>query len=81
MQIRQWVKSWNAHLGVRATPKTLVDAITRKGLAEATALKDQIKREFQLLELSSIKLSVFLSAEWTVDWIAIMQSPYDSNHP
>ena len=48
MQIRQWVKSWNAHLGEKATPKTLVDAITRKGLAEATALKDQIKREFQL---------------------------------
>ena len=48
MQIRQWVKSWNAHLGDIATPKTLVDAITRKGVTEATALKHQIVREFQL---------------------------------
>ena len=47
-QIRQWVRSWSSHLGDRATPKDLVDVITRKGLSEATKLKDQIKSEFQL---------------------------------
>ena len=47
-QIRQWVGSWKAHLGDRATPQVLVDVITRKGLSPATELKDQIQREFQL---------------------------------
>merc|ERR1711971_108810 len=31
-QIRQWVESWNAHLGDRATPIALVDAVNRKRL-------------------------------------------------
>ena len=33
----------NSKLGDRATPKVLVDAINRKRLIGATALKDQIK--------------------------------------
>ena len=44
----QWVGTWNAHLGDRATPGKLIDAIIKKSLAEATQLKDQIKREFKL---------------------------------
>ena len=47
-QIRQWVRSWHAHLGERATPSAIVDAIIKKRLAAATQLKDQIKREFEL---------------------------------
>ena len=47
-QIRQWVSCWKAHLGDRATPQVLVDIITRKRLTEATHLKDQIKKEFEL---------------------------------
>ena len=38
----------NSKLGDRATPKVLVDAINRKRLIGATALKDQIKGEFKL---------------------------------
>ena len=47
-QIRQWVRSWHAHLGDRATPRVLVDAIVKNRLAAATKLKDQIEREFEL---------------------------------
>jgi len=47
-QVRQWVASWHAHLGDRATPGHLVNAITKKGLAEATQLRDQVIREFHL---------------------------------
>ena len=47
-QIRQWVDSWYAHFGDRATPKALVGVITRKKLTQATELKDKIER-FQLL--------------------------------
>ena len=47
-QIRQWVGCWNAHLGDRATPQALVDLITKKGVTQATQLKDELKREFHL---------------------------------
>jgi len=47
-QVRHWVASWHAHLRDRATPGHLVNAITKKGLAEATQLRDQVIREFHL---------------------------------
>ena len=46
-QVRQWVNMWHSHLGVKATPKNLVEVITKK-VGGATMLKDKIKKEFQL---------------------------------
>ena len=40
--------SWKAHLGDKATPKALVDIITKKELTQANNLRDQIKKEFKL---------------------------------
>ena len=42
------MRSWKAHLGRQATPKALVEVITKKEVKEATSLKDQIKKEFGL---------------------------------
>ena len=56
-QIRQWVSSWNAHLGDQATPQALVDLITKKGVTQATQLKDELKREFHLDSSSCWKLT------------------------
>ena len=48
IKVRQWVRSWKAHLGKEATPKALVDAIVKKKVGEANNLKDKIKTEFNL---------------------------------
>ena len=50
IQIRQWVRSWTAHLGNRATPEALVDVINRnkKKVNAAILLRDEVKREFNL---------------------------------
>ena len=51
IQVRYWVRSWQSHLGDRATPKALVDVIVRRKLGwGATKLKDKIKREFNIVE-------------------------------
>ena len=39
---------WQSHLGVKATPKALVEVIIRKKVIGATKLKDQINKKFQL---------------------------------
>ena len=46
------MKSWQSHLGDRATPKDLVDVIVKKKeeLPNATELKDQIKKVFNIVE-------------------------------
>ena len=50
IQIRQWVRSWTAHLGDKATPEAFVDVINRKKqLKAATLLRDKVKKEFKLL--------------------------------
>ena len=48
VQVRQWVNMWYSHLGDEATPKALVEVITRKKVIGATKLKDQINKKFQL---------------------------------
>ena len=67
-QVRQWIEAWNAHLGDRATPKGLIDAITRKKLGEATELMDKIKREFQqpVICVEEVK-SRFINVDVKVD--------------
>ena len=48
VQVRQWVNMWQSHLGMKATPKALVEVITKKKVRGATKLKDHINKEFQL---------------------------------
>ena len=48
LQVRQWVNMWHSHLGMKATPKALVEVITKKKVRGATKLKDHINKEFQL---------------------------------
>ena len=44
------MRSWKSHLGNEATPKALVEIITKNqnNLAHANNLKDLIKEEFNL---------------------------------
>ena len=49
MKVRQWVESWKSHLGKKATPKALVDAIVNKKVGEANNLKDKVETEFNLI--------------------------------
>ena len=49
VQVRQWVNLWHSHLGDEATPKALVDVISRKKVGGATKMRDEIKKEFQLV--------------------------------
>ena len=39
---------WHSYLGDKASPVVLVEAIGKSGLSEATALRDRVKKEFQL---------------------------------
>ena len=51
IQGRYWVRSWQAHLGNRATPRTLVDVIIQENMklkGRANNLKDQIQKKFNL---------------------------------
>ena len=53
IQVRQWVKSWQSHLGKRATPKDLVDVIIKKNKMlkeKANNLKDEIQEKFNLVD-------------------------------
>ena len=49
IQVRHFARSLENHLGVKATPRTIVDAILEKRLSQANYLKDKIKEEFGLL--------------------------------
>ena len=49
VQVRQWVNMWYSHLGDEATPKALVDVISKKKVEGATMMRDEIKKEFQLV--------------------------------
>ena len=40
---------WYSHLGDEATPKALVDVISKKKVGGATMMRDEIKKEFQLV--------------------------------
>ena len=48
IQIRQWVRSWRAHLGEGATPEAIVEVINKKKLKSATLLRDEVMKEFNL---------------------------------
>ena len=48
IQIRHWVRSMESHLGVRATPVTIVGVIRSRRLNQANRLKDSINAEFGL---------------------------------
>ena len=49
IQVRNFARSLENHLGVRATPRTIVDVIKEKRLSQANYLKDKIKEEFDLV--------------------------------
>ena len=49
IQVRHFARSLENHLGVRATPRTIVDAIQKKKLSQGNYLKDKIEEEFGLV--------------------------------
>ena len=56
IQADQWVSGWRQHLGDRATPKDLVDAIVGniETLGKAKKLKEEIINEFTVGDPSSL---------------------------
>ena len=56
IQADQWVSGWRQHLGDRATPKDLVDAIVGniETLGKAKKLKEEIIKEFTVVDPSSL---------------------------